>query len=39
MWIFAVAALAAAWIEMPYHFLLKMNGRVAALAAAWIEIG
>ena len=33
-----VAALAAAWIEIPYTQLITLLTSVAALAAAWIEI-
>ena len=39
MWIFAVAALAAAWIEICRKICDARADWVAALAAAWIEIG
>ena len=38
MWIFAVAALVAAWIEMNYGCNILIKIFVAALVAAWIEI-
>ena len=37
MWIFAVAALAAAWFEKKVQTFLEENESVAALAAAWFE--
>ena len=36
--IFAVEALAASWIEIPYACAVAISTQVEALAASWIEI-
>ena len=36
--IFAVEALAASWIEIPFVPIIEYYAQVEALAASWIEI-